>query len=287
MAIKKKALKTKGTNNVIAFFAFLGAGILIGIFLLFQNDIFAVNSLSLKFWIGIFSAVAVNMIATYFLYKALDLSELSYLMPFMTLTSLTIIIPPMIMFGEYPSMSGIFGIVVVVLGALLMDYKNPNKTEIEILQSQQNRKGLIFFLITAVCYTISPTVTKLAVVESSPLFATFVIHILMGLFFGIFILALKEIRTIKNLFQNFKRSEKRIFSIAILLASLSIAISNVSINYAYEFQSVAYVMAIKRVMPFFAFLIGYFYFKEYANAQRKIFATMLMVIGAIIITAFK
>ncbi len=287
MAIKKKALKTKGMNNVIAFLAFLIAGILIGIFLLFQNESIAISTLPLKFWIGIFSAVTVNVIATYFLYKALDVSELSYLMPFMTLTSLTIIIPPMIMFGEYPSMSGIIGIMVVVAGALLMDYKKPNKTEVEILQNQQNRKGLMFFLITASCFTISPSVTKLAVIESSPLFATFAIHILMGLIFGIFILAFREIGTIKNVFQNFKHNEKRNFFIAILLASLSITISNVSINYAYEFQSVAYVMAIKRIMPFFAFLIGYFYFKEQANAKRKIFATLLMVVGAVIITLFK
>ncbi len=52
-------------------------------------------------------------------------------------------------------------------------------------------------------------------------------------------------------------------------------------------QNVAYVMAIKRLMPFFAFIIGYFYFKEHTHVQRKIWATLLMVAGAIIITVSK
>ncbi len=64
-----------------------------------RGNFFPPNSLPAAFWAGTAAAVATNCIATYFLYKALDLAELSYLMPYMTLTSLTIIIPPMILFG--------------------------------------------------------------------------------------------------------------------------------------------------------------------------------------------
>lgn len=288
MAIKKKALKTKGANNFIAFAAFTIAAIFFAVFLLLQTGaLFPDHTLSSKFWIAIAIAVTVNVVATYFLYKALDLSELSYLMPFMTLTSLTIIIPPMILFHEYPSVSGVFGILVMVLGAFIMDYKKTKLSEAEILAHKQNRKGLLYFLITAACFTISPSVTKLAVVESSPLFATFLIHLLMGAAFGIFILALGEKARIKNIFQNFKNNELRNFSVAIFLAAISIAVSNISINYAYQFQNVAYVMAIKRVMPFFAFLIGLFYFKERTDLKRKMLATALMVAGAIWITILK
>ncbi|MFA5993955.1 MAG: EamA family transporter [Parcubacteria group bacterium] len=287
MAIKKKALKTKGMNNFIAFLAFLLAGFLMSAFFILQNESLDMFSLSSRFWIGLGSSVAVNILATYFLYKALDLSELSYLMPYMTLTSLTIMFPPMLLFHEFPSTTGLAGILVVVSGAFLMEYGRAKKSEAEILQHQQNRKGLLFFLMTAACYTLSPTTTKLAVLESSPLFATMLIHLLMGLVFGIFILLFKETTKIKNVFVQFQHHEKRNFFIAIILASLSITISNLSIGYAYALQNVAYIMAIKRIMPFFAFLIGYFYFKERTHVQRKIWATLLMVAGAVIITLFK
>jgi len=157
MAIKKKALKTKGTNNIIAFLILLSAGIMMGMFLLFQNENIPINDLSFKFWIGLFSSALINVIATYFLYKALDISELSYLMPFMTLTSLAVIFPPMFLFGEYPSFLGMIGILIVVLGALIMGYKKLEKTETEVLQNNQNRKGLIFFFIySCLLYRKSP-----------------------------------------------------------------------------------------------------------------------------------
>jgi drug/metabolite transporter (DMT)-like permease len=287
MAIKKKALQTKGANNFIAFAAFSLAALLFAIFILFQSgSLVPEHALSSRFWIGIAATVTVNVVATYFLYKALDFSELSYLMPFMTLTSLTIIIPPMFLFHEYPSPFGLIGILVVVMGAFMMDYKKAKVTEAEILVHKQNRKGLLYFLVTAACYTISPSVTKLAVIESSPLFATFLIHLLMGAAFGIFILMLGEKVKIKNIIRTFKGNEARNFSIAIVLAAVSIAISNISINVAYQFQDVAYVMAIKRVMPFFAFLFGYFYFKERTNLKRKILATATMIAGAVLITVF-
>ena len=108
----------------------------------------------------------------------------------------------------------------------------------------------------------------------------------MGAAFGIFILMLGEKVKIKNIIRTFKGNEARNFSIAIVLAAVSIAISNISINVAYQFQDVAYVMAIKRVMPFFAFLFGYFYFKERTNLKRKILATATMIAGAVLITVF-
>lgn len=286
MAVKKKALQTRGMNNFIAFAAFLFVGLLFGIFLFFQNSGFAAGSLSAKFWISISSAVAVNVVATYFLYKALDLADLSYLMPFMTLTSLTVIIPPALLFKEFPSASGFLGIAVIVLGAVLMDYKKSRKTEEETSKHIQNRKALTYFLVTAICYTLSPALTKLAVIESSPLFATFLIHLLMGIAFGFFILLLGETDRIRNVFRDFNSSEKRYFIFTLFLAGISIAIANLSINYAYKFQDVAYVMAIKRIMPLFAFLIGIFYFKERMDIPKKIAATALMIIGAIVITIF-
>ena len=88
MAIKKKALQTRGVNNFIAFLAFTFAGLLLGALLYFQTGrIWPETTLSQSFWQGIFWTVFFNLVAVYFLYKALDAAELSYLMPFMALTS--------------------------------------------------------------------------------------------------------------------------------------------------------------------------------------------------------
>jgi uncharacterized membrane protein len=53
---------------------------------------------------------------------------------------------------------------------------------------------------------------------------------------------------------------------------------------AMDSAKVSYVFSIKRIMPLFAFLIGYFYFHERKDILRKIIATILMVAGAILTT---
>ncbi|HBI33656.1 MAG TPA: hypothetical protein DEA43_03495 [Candidatus Moranbacteria bacterium] len=306
--IKKKALQMQGMNNVVAVVAFTFAGILFAIFCIVQSGtFFPVYQMSLGLWNAIFWMVLLNIIAVWFSYKAIDVSELSYLMPFMTLTSLSLIIPPMILLGEYPSKMSLVGIAVIVVGAFFMDWKFKRQlTAEEIEQRNNNRKGLLYFLMTALCFTFTPGIMKVIVLESgNVLFASYVVHILIGIGFIplIFLipatisfldkdglkqkkrLSRKETRQL--ILENLKSNSAKNFLIATLFAGAAIAIANGGINYALQFTSVASVFAIKRTMPLFAFVIGVIYFKERNNLLQKIIATIVMVIGAVIVTFSK
>ena len=281
MAIKKKALQTRGVNNFIAFLAFTFAGLLLGALLYFQTGrIWPETTLSQSFWQGIFWTVFFNLVAVYFLYKALDAAELSYLMPFMALTSLSLIIPPAVLLGELPSASGFVGIIVVVIGALIMEIKSVSKSD----RKKSNHQGLWYFSVTAACFTIAPTTTKIAVLESSALFSAFLIHSLIGILFIGFVIIFRERKRICELMAGPGRNY---FLMAVMMTGLSIAIANGSIYKAMAMAEVSYVFAIKRTMPLFAFLIGYVYFKERENVFIKLVATVIMVAGAIIIAVFK
>ncbi len=281
MAIKKKALQTRGVNNFIAFLAFTFAGLFLGGLLYFQTGrIWPETTLSPSFWQGIFWTVFLNLVAVYFLYKALDAADLSYLMPFMTLTSLSLIIPPAILLGELPSVSGFVGIIVVVIGALFMEITSVSEPD----KKKSNRKGLLCFLITAACFTITPTATKIAVLESSALFSAFLIHILIGLSFIGLVIVFREQKRISEVMADSRRNS---FLAAVVMAVLSIAIANGSVYKAMEMTEVSYVFAIKRTMPLFAFFIGYIYFKERKDVLTKLIATAIMVAGAVIITVFR
>jgi drug/metabolite transporter (DMT)-like permease len=293
--IKKKALQVKGMNNVVAVIAFFTAGTLFALAYYFQEGTLApVHDLSGSFWSSLAWMVGLNIIAVWFNYKALDAADLSYLMPFMTLTSLSLIIPPMILLGEYPSAMSFLGIAIVVFGALAMDWKFNNRklTKEESEKRKNNRKGVLFFLATAVCYTFTPTFAKVLVVESgSVLFASYTTHLLIAIGFIplIFLIPIsgKRSESLKIIKQNLTGKVGKTFVLATVFAGVAIAIANGSINYALQFSSVANVFAIKRTMPLFAFLIGVFYFKEHSNLKQKIIATLVMVAGAVIITYSK
>ncbi|EKD46411.1 MAG: Drug/Metabolite Transporter (DMT) Superfamily [uncultured bacterium] len=293
-AIKKKALQTKGMNNVVAFVAYLTAGISFALmYFLKDGTLLSANNLSGTFWGSLAFLVVLNIIGVWFAYKALDLAELSYLMPFMTLTSLSLIIPPMILLGEFPSRTSLLGIVVVVIGAISMEWKRGKHLSLEDLErNKNNRKGVLFFLGTALCYTFTPALAKVTIVESgSVLFASYVTHLLMAMGFVLWIFFMpiveRKKESLKIIMQNLTGSGARNFLLASIFAGIAIAISNGAINYALQFESVSSVFAIKRTMPLFAFMIGVFYFKEKRNLKQKIVATLIMVAGAIIITFSK
>lgn len=289
MAVKKKALQIKGSNNFIAFASFTFAGILLGGYLLLKGGQFPEIINPYVFWQGMFWMVFLNILAIFFLYKALDASDLSYLMPFMTLTSLFIIVPPIFTLGEIPSVYGFFGIVLIVTGAITMEYKSNRKrsfeSEHEKEKSKSNRKGLMFFLITAACYTITPTAIKIVVVESNAIFASFLSLILIGISFLPLVFIFKEQNKIKEIFST-SSGHKNFFVSSLLFAGFLIAAEGLSINSAMSLTKVSYVMAIKRTMPIFAFLIGFFFFKEKINVKRKLLAIILMVLGAVFIATF-
>ncbi|NTW29862.1 MAG: EamA family transporter [Candidatus Moranbacteria bacterium] len=281
-AIKKKSLQVSGMNNIIGFVSFLTAGIIFGAFFLAKTGRVVPHlSLTPEFYVAMACYAGLNIVASWFMYRALDLAEFNHLMPFITLTNLLIVIPPISLLYETPSVSGLVGITVIVVGALMMDLGKRDLVGAENeLRKQNNRKGVLYFLGTAACYTITPTVAKITVLHSSVLFASFLVHILIGLGFLAMILFAREQRTMKELFL---RSEKRGLLVGILLAGFAVALQNGSLNWALSLAPVASVMALYRTMPFFAFLIGVAYFKERTDLKRKILATAIMVAGAVIV----
>jgi drug/metabolite transporter (DMT)-like permease len=84
-ALKKKMLQTKRMNNVIGFITFGVAAILFwGLFAINNSGDLWMQNLSWKFWLAIIIFAGLNIIAVWFLYKALDIAEFNHLMPFLT-----------------------------------------------------------------------------------------------------------------------------------------------------------------------------------------------------------
>ncbi len=282
-AVKKKALQTPGMNNVIGFMSFVAAGIFF-LVLMFVTGSTWPEDLSPSFLQAMFWYAGLNIIAVWFLYKALDIAELNYLMPFMVLTSLSMIVPPMIILGEIPSPGSFLGIIIIVIGVLWMNYSPKKDLSLEDeRRKRDNRRGLLYFLATAACFTVAPTAAKITVQETSVLFASMVVHLLIGCGFLVIALIAGELKKVSAVVRGGKFAGLRN---GILLAGVAIVIENGSINAALEMAPVASVMAIKRLMPFFAFLIGYFYFKEQTDVRKKLLATALLIAGAVLVTIF-
>jgi len=276
-AVSKTALRMHDRKYMVGFVSYSVAGVVFLLLHYFTSGSFWMDGLTGNFWITIASFAVLNGLGAWFLYQALEFSELNYVMPFMTLTSLSLVIPPIFLLGEIPSVGSLFGIILIVCGAMLMNYSKRELTSDEFLQRTLNRKGLKYFLVTAVCFTILPTLAKVAIQGSSVLFASFITEISTAFVFLLIILFKNEWKY----FREFFSEKNRKFFALVLLIGLIYVGENGTINLALKTAPVAQVFAIKRMMPLFAFLIGFFYFREREDGGKKILATALMVAGAI------
>jgi drug/metabolite transporter (DMT)-like permease len=284
MAVKKKTLQVRGANNLVGALAMLSAGLFMFALYFFEQGTFLPQvPLSMQFWLSTIVTTLLNIVGAWFLYRAIDMTELSYLMPFMTLTSLSIMIPPIIFLREIPTMWSIVGIVVVMLGALFMDYRSKGsvQTAEEIEQKRVNRKAKHYFLVTALCYTFTPTTMKIAVVSGGAVFTSALVSMLMFVGFLALIFVLGETKRSGEVLMQKGRG---VFFLGVTAAGLAIALSQWGISSALLLAPVAYVMSVKRLMPMFAFGIGYLFFHERTNVLRKLTATLVMISGALIIT---
>jgi len=282
-AINKKSLQRQGMNNLIGFVTFTVAGLIFSFIYFFSTKTFGYPNLSVHFWEIMAWYAGLNIVAYWFMYRALNLAEFNHLMPFMALVSISVIIPPIFMLGEIPTSASLLGIILIVIGAIMMNYKRYRDKSGNNQKHKDNRKGALYFLVTAICFTFTSTFAKITIKESSVLFSSLVVHLLIGVGFFVMLIAYKEFGKIKNII--FK-PELRPLLVGIVAVGIIVFAENGAVNTAFVMAPVASVMAIKRIMPLFAFLIGFFYFKERNDLKKKIIATALMVAGAIFVTIF-
>ena len=289
-AINKRNVDiSKSAINIIAFVNYFFAGILLAVFLYFQTGhIFPEIRNHLNFWYGMLITVPFNVIGAYFGYKALQVAEYNYVAPWLAFTSLFTVIPAFFLLGEVPSLHSFLGIILVVLGAVMIDFKKRRKnlsTEEKELQKRRDRAKL-YIIIVGICYTLTPVGMKMAILESSAIFVAVIAHISIAIMFLVIILIFER-KKVGTIFSHLTFNDKRLFFILALIAGAGYAIANGSINVALGMQQASLVMAIKRISPMFAFFIGYIFLGERLDAKRKLLATILIVIGTIVFAIFK
>lgn len=274
-ALKKRALTIEGVNNSIAAFSFLVAGILLSLVFLFSNE--SLPALDASLWWATLWIVLANIVAVWAAYRALDKAAFSRLMPFVSVTALLIIPLEYLFRGTVPTLLQIVGMAVVVLGTFFFSQKtHPGKTNWVVVG---------YFSLTLLAYSLASTLMGVAVTASgSGLFTAAVLHIGIALGFLPLLLVTKEVSKLKALHLNGELN--KLFPLLLLTGSVIAFLENGPATLALENASASEVFALKRTMPFFALILGFYMFHEKIE-KKHIFATLLLVLGSFCIVYFR
>ena len=227
------------------------------------------------FYIAIFLAVPLDIIALLLYMKAIKVSPLSLTLPFLSLTPVFLIGTSYIILGERPDKSGFIGIVLVVIGAYLLNVHTISRGLLEPFKAIAKEQGSVLMIIVAFTFSIGACIGKIAVQHSNPIFFSVVYSFLLSLFLFLVIS-----------FRN-KQFLSKVTSRPILFLLIGILITIMIITHvkAINLVEVAYMVSVKRLSILFGVIYGVVFFKE-TNIKERLLGATVMVSGIIMITVF-
>ncbi len=214
-----------------------------------------------------------NLLTIILYVKAIKHSDLSIAIPMITFTPLFLLITSPLIVGEFPNLSGLIGILLIVIGSYTLNIKQRREGFLAPFRSLLKEKGPRLMLLVAFIWSITSNIDKIGVQSSSPIF--WVISI--GIFIASVMLPVVIYKSRKNLHQ-ISENYKVLVPIG-LFSALALIFQMTAIN----LTLVAYVISIKRTSAIMSVLFGYFIFKE-KGLKERLAGVVIMVIGVLFIT---
>lgn len=234
---------------------------------------FGLPEIKPMFFVGLIVSGTLNIIALVFFMKSIKSGDLSNTVPLTTISPLLLLITSPLIVGEFPSFQGLLGMISIVIGAYLLNFKKGEKDLFAPFRAIVKEKGPRFMLIVVLIWAVTANFDKIGVVNSSPLFYSFAVQLYIGVMMFVLI-----VPRFKKSPETFNQNFKALFGVG-FLSTLTIICHMLAIS----MTIVPYVISIKRTNSILSVIFGRIFFKE-GHLQERLLAAILMFIGVLLIT---
>ena len=145
---------------------------------IFFAQFYLPSELSSDFWVVMAFYVFLCGVDLYCYFKALSIADVSLVAPFMTLAAVGNIIGAYFILGQKPSLSGILGALMIIIGAYVI---NRHKQSNEVTK-KSDKKAIWFILVLVVARSIGSNIEVFTLRESNPTTFNFYSSILTVVF---------------------------------------------------------------------------------------------------------
>ena len=234
---------------------------------------------ALSFHKAAWVTISLNIIAIIALTAAIRQSDLSYSIPFLSLTPVFTILSAFLLRGEEISPPGLAGIAILVAGALSIDARGVRDWislgGVRVL----NNKGVLLVLLVAAIYSVSSVFDKTATLHSDPVTFTWYSGTTRAVIFVLILLCIK--RHPPSDTTRGKTLSALPLVLFVLLGSAFVAESLTQMA-AMQTGLVSYVIAVKRLSILLTSILGMTVYREPFSWHRLIGAGA-MVSGATVL----
>jgi drug/metabolite transporter (DMT)-like permease len=227
------------------------------------------------FYIAMFLSIPLDIIALLLYMKAIKVSPLSLTLPFLSLTPVFLIGTSYVILGEKPDKSGFIGIILVVIGAYLLNVHTISRGVFEPFKAIAKEQGSVLMIVVAFVFSIGVCFGKIAVQHSSPAFFSVIYIFLLSLFLFIIV----SFKSKHFLSKSISRPVLFVF------IGMLIAIMIITHLKAISLIEVSYMISVKRLSILIGVIYGAMFFKE-TNIKERFLGAAVMVSGIILISVF-
>ncbi len=207
-----------------------------------------------EFWIALVVGAGLNAVCTILYMKAIKQSALSLTVPLVALTPMFLLLTSPFMIGEFPDLSGVLGIVLIVIGSYVLNFNASSWGYFAPFRTLLQEPGPRLMLITAFLWSITAT-SGMAIVL-------------------IPIMLYKSPRAIQQIPLVYKKLAPIGFFCALTVIFQMLAVS---------LTLVAHVIAIKRTSTVMSVLWEFFIFRE-SGFKERLLGASIMVAGVLLIS---
>lgn len=225
------------------------------------------------FWIILLTHATLLGCGLLFYVKALEISEVSLCVPLVMFTPLFLLIASPLMVNEYPSVLGVGGVLLIVVGSYFLNISQYKRGYLAPLKALFEQRGPRLMLVFAFLMGITSNLDKLGLQKSTPEFYMACVMAALPVVTGV-LFSFREPQTIPNALR---------WSRAILPAALANTLMAYCHFTAMSLGLVVYVIAIKRTSVVMSILGSNVFFKEQGFKERLI-AALIMLAGVVLIS---
>lgn len=225
------------------------------------------------FWTALFTGGSLNVVTTVLYMKAIKYSDLSVTVPMVAFTPLFLLITSPLIVGEFPSFSGLVGVLLIVMGSYVLNIKERKRGYLFPFKALLNEKGPKLMLVVAFIWSITSNIDKIGIQNSSPVFWVIAVNTFVATFLFPVVLTGS-----KKKLDYFSKHIKDLVPIG-LFSAIALIFQMTAISLAL----VVYVISIKRTSTIMSVLWGTLIFKE-KGIKERLSGAIIMVAGVLFIT---
>jgi len=234
--------------------------------------------LASAFWKTVAVLMPIEIVAFFLYLRALKLSPLSLVFPFLGLTPAFSILTSSIILKEKVTPIGMWGVLLVSFGAYLLNANTIRTGGIFApIKSIYREKGVRLMVLVAFIYSIASVLGKKAVLLSSP--ETF-----PAIYYSVFFAVITPLVYIKTKRANITLERKDLFLFVGMGALFAMAIL---FHYkAISQVNVSYMLSVKRLSLLISVIYGAIIFRE-KNIAYRLAGSLVMLCGVVILLLYR